>query len=133
MTFDSEIASASTQYGVDAVLVQADVQHESNFDPFAIGDGGLALGLMQVHRVAAEDVSKATAWDNLQIAITAQDEPTAVTLGLDIGVAYLAKMLKEFSGDERLALMAFNQGPTVISRANSYAAAVLALIPKDVP
>ena len=126
MAFETEISVAASKYSVDASLIQAQVQHESNFDPFAIGDGGAALGLMQVHSGAAQDVGGD--WNALLRTIQAGDEAAAVAMGLDIGVAYLSKMLKLFDGSQWLALMAYNQGPTVINRANSYAAAVFALL-----
>lgn|SRR5487761_1118080 len=129
MMYDDKIAAAAKKWGLDAALVTADAQHESALNPFAVGDGGLALGLMQVHRVAAEDVGLADEWDKLKAAIGAGDEVMAVTLGFDIGCAYLARMLAMFAGNTKLALMAYNQGPGVIGRAVAYSEAVLALLP----
>lgn len=129
MAYETEIATAAAKYGLTPDLVMADVKHESDSDPFAIGDGGMALGLMQVHPGAAEDVGGD--WHGLLAAINAKDEATAVSMGLDIGVAYLAKMMRLFANDQKLALMAYNQGPTVISRANAYATSVLTLIPSS--
>lgn len=127
------ITAAASKHGLDPALVTADATHESysasvgDIDPFAIGDGGLALGVMQVHRIAAQSVNLASEWDQLQTAIDAKDEATAVALGLDIGCAYLALMMDQFDDDEEWALAAYNQGPTVVRRARTYADAVLAL------
>src|SRR5487761_1883 len=128
--FDDLIAAAGAAAQISIPLVRADIQHESAWNALAVGDGGAALGLMQVHRIAAEDVGMAADWDVLKAAIDAQDQTTAATLGLKIGTAYLAKMLMAYSGAEAWALAAFNQGPTVVNafrRGQQYAEIVLAL------
>jgi soluble lytic murein transglycosylase-like protein len=122
-TYPTEIAAAASKHGVPLPLLTAQVAHESNFDPFAIGDGGEALGLLQVHPGAASDVGGN--WAILKAAISNKDEALAVQLSLDIGAAYLAQMLTLFEDDPKLALMAYNQGPTVISRALRYAKAII--------
>lgn len=127
--YETEIAAAATKYNVSVALVTAVVQHESSFNPLQIGDNGEALGLMQVHEGAAEDMGDS--WTALDEAIANDDVPSAIATGLDIGVAYLGKMLKTFNGNTTLALMAYNQGPTVIKRADEYAAAVLNLMGKQ--
>lgn len=125
--FDALIRDAAQKYGIPLNLLQAVIAHESNGNPLAIGDGGHALGLMQVHPDAATDVGKS--WYLLRSAIWNKDTDSAAKLGLDIGAAYLAKMLKQFT-DPAWALAGYNQGPTVIAKAKSYADAVLSLIPK---
>jgi soluble lytic murein transglycosylase-like protein len=122
------IIAAAQKYGVPKELLRAEIQHESNGDPLAIGDGGRALGLMQVHLVAAEDVGKETQWGQLHEAVNQGDKQAAAELSIDIGTAYLAKMLKQFGNDYRWALAAYNQGPTVIQRGLDYAKAVLAIV-----
>ena len=108
-------------------LVSAVIQHESGGNPLAVGDGGLALGLMQVHRDAAADVNLGEEWDQLDAAIKAGDADTAARLSIDIGVAYLQSMVRQFRGSEPWALAAYNQGPGVIGKAKAYADAVLIL------
>jgi len=128
--FDDLIAAACADAQIAIPLVRADIQHESSWNALAVGDGGAALGLMQVHRIAAEDVGMAADWDALKAAIDAQDQTTAATLGLQIGTAYLAKMLMEFGGSEAWGLAAYNQGPTVVRAfrlAQRYAETVIAL------
>lgn len=127
---DAAIGAACAKYGLTPDFVTADIQHESNFDPLAIGDGGRALGLMQVHLVAAQDVNLETEWYKLHEAIATKDEATAVSLGVQIGVAYLARMMHIFGNDEMWALAAYNQGIGVISKAHDYAKSVLSLLPK---
>lgn len=128
--FDDLIATTCRDAQVSIPLVRAVIQHEGVWDPFAVGDGGKALGLMQVHRIAAADVGMADDWDALKAAIDRRDAQEAARLGLKIGVAYLTKMLKTYSGLEAWALAAYNQGPTVVTafRAGQrYAELVLAL------
>ena len=108
-------------------LVRALIKYESSDDPLAVGDGGRALGLMQVHREAAEDVQREDEWDQLKQAIEKEDEETAARLSIEIGVAYLQLCLKQFGGNEPWALGAYNQGRGVIGKAKKYADAVLAL------
>jgi len=120
------IADNSTKYGVRPQLIRADIMHESGGNALAVGDGGLALGPMQVHPAACQEVG--VDWHAIQAAIAAGDEPTAARLGIEAGVAYLAKMLKLMGWDEAWALGAFNQGETVIGKARSYATAVIDLI-----
>lgn len=128
--FDDLIAAACREAQLSIPLTRADIQHESAWDPLAVGDGGAALGLMQVHRIAAVDVGLAADWDALKAAIEARDEKTAAQLSIKIGAAYLAKMLKEFQGNEAFALAAYNQGPGIMQKfilAQRYANIVLAL------
>lgn len=110
--FDGLIAQASAKYGVRADLIAAVIQKESGGNPNAVGDNGAARGLMQMHKAAAQEVG--ADWADLLNPEKA----------IDAGTAYLAKMLKLAHGDETLALMAYNQGPGVITRAMSYASAV---------
>lgn len=100
-------------------LVMAVCQHESRLEPLAIGDHGYALGLMQVHRAACDQIG--VSWDALKQAIAMNDRGNAASLGLQAGCRYLAAMLKQFHGRTDLALMAYNQGPGVIGAAYSYA------------
>jgi soluble lytic murein transglycosylase-like protein len=126
--YASQIAAAATQHGIDAKLGAAVVQHESNGNPFAIGDGGRAVGLMQMHLEAAQDLHMSDEWAKLHAAVITEEEESAVTLALDLGFAYLARMIGLFKGDIAWALAAYNQGPTVITAAHNYAMAVQAIL-----
>lgn len=113
--YEAAIAGVCARQGIRPALLAALLEHESKWDPNAIGDGGAARGLGQMHEAAAAEIG--VDWEQLldpAIAIVAS--------GL-----YLAKYLRKLGGDERLALMAYNQGPTVICRASLYADAVFAL------
>jgi len=119
LNLDSLIATASSKYGVPADLIAGVIHRESGGNPLAVGDGGLALGLMQIHPGAAKDIG--LDWPALQDAIKAGDAEKAAELGIE-AVAYLALMLKEANQDSRLALAAYNQGPSIIRNQTSEAA-----------
>lgn len=123
--FSGLIATVAAKHGLPAALVSADVQHESGGNAFAIGDDGLAVGLMQVHPAACTEVG--ANWQAIHDAITSRNEIVAATLGLEAGCAYLAKMMGLF-GDQAWALGAYNQGETVIRRAKAYADAVAEIV-----
>jgi len=119
------LANAGAQaYGVRAELVLAVIMKESRGDPGAIGDGGLAIGLMQMHAPAASDVG--VSWNDLA------GNPELQVLA---GSHYLRLQLDRF-GDERSALIAYNQGAGVASNPNDlryskgarYADAVLSIV-----
>lgn len=116
------VDNAATAYGIPHELLRSQIEHESKGDPLAIGDGSLALGLLQVHPSAAATVGKS--WQDLRRAIDAGAKDAAAAMGLEAGAAYLAWCFKHL-GSWPWALAAYNQGPTVISRAKHYADAVL--------
>jgi len=91
------IAAAAERHGIRPELLRAIVQHESNFDENAIGDGGKARGLMQMHGGAASDMG--VDWEKL----------FNPALALDAGAAYLAWLITELQ-DERTAVAAYNGG-----------------------
>lgn len=129
MQYDDLIAAAETQYGIPPGLGRAVVLHESRGDPLAVGDGGAALGLMQVHTAAAMTAAGdgGQSWAQLKALIDQGDRDGAAQLGLDLGMPYLASMLARFK-DQEWSLAAYNQGPTVMGKGRNYAAAVLALV-----
>src|SRR5215831_12336355 len=126
--FTQLITEIASSYRLRPALVIGQVEHESGGNPFAIGDGGLALGLLQVHPGACKDVG--ADWSALHAAIDAGDETKAAAMGLHAGCAYLAKMMKLMGGDEAWALACYNQGPTMILKAKLYAEAVARLEPR---
>ena len=122
MAYQDIIAAAAAKHRLDPKLLAAVIQHESGGNADAVGDGGNAVGLMQMHAAAAADVG--VNWAQLR------GNPA---LQVDAGAAYLAKMLSIFGGNQAWALGAYNQGPTLMLRARDYASAVLvlALVPPD--
>lgn len=99
-TYDALIQQYAGIHSVRWTLFKALIAHESNFDPNAVGDGGLARGLCQMHPGAAQDVG--AVWEDFF------DPETAIAAG----AAYLGNQLKHFDTEEQ-ALVAYNQGPGV--------------------
>ena len=99
--FDNLIVGSAVQYGVEPSLVKAVVLAESGMNPNAVSRAG-AQGLMQLMPPTAEDLGVSNAFDPAEC--------------IDGGTRYLAKMLGMFSGDRRLAVAAYNAGPTRVKR-----------------
>ena len=94
--FLDTIKKKAAKYGVDWRLIVAIVKQESNFDPKAGSEVG-ARGLMQLMPETAE-------------ALGCKD-PTDPKANLEAGIKYIAQQLKNFNGDIKLALAAYNAGP----------------------
>lgn len=99
LPFGGEIVEAAARYRLDALLVAAVIEAESNFRADAVSPKG-ALGLMQVMPFHVEDGI----------------EPFEPAVNLDIGTAYLAALLERFDGDLALALAGYHAGPGAVER-----------------
>lgn len=99
--YRDEITTAAREFGVDPALVRAVIHAESAFNAQALSPKG-AQGLMQLMPGTAEELGVRNAM------VAAQN--------IRGGVNYLAKMLKQFNGDTRLATAAYNAGPGAVSR-----------------
>lgn len=101
----------SAKYHLDPLLIMAIIHVESRFKPEAASHKG-ALGLMQVKPIVVREVAG-------QLGIDPKDHPKLLTskeFNLRIGIHYLAFLLKKFKGDLHKALMAYNRGPTAVTR-----------------
>jgi soluble lytic murein transglycosylase-like protein len=96
-----EIKSAANKYGVDPALLAAVVKQESNFNPRAQSGVG-AKGLTQLMDATARGLGVSDSFDPIQ--------------SLDGGAKFLGGLLKEFHGDESLALAAYNAGPAAVKK-----------------
>jgi len=99
-------------YGVDPGLVRALAWMESGFQPGLVSSAG-ARGVMQVMPGTR---------DYVETVLLGKRIPNSVSGNIQIGVVYLRQLLREFRGDERLALAAWYQGPASVRRHGRFAA-----------
>ncbi len=99
--FDAYIDEASAKYTIDRDLIRAVIVQESAGNPHAISKAG-AKGLMQLIDSTAKSVGVKQVFD-----------PRENIMG---GTKYLKSLLKEFRGNETLALASYNAGPTAVKR-----------------
>lgn len=94
------IDAIALRYGVDPSLARALAWMESGFQQHVVSPVG-ALGVMQV--------TPAT-WDFVETVLLGRDIPHTADGNILVGVVFLRHLLREFGGDERLALGAYYQG-----------------------
>ena len=99
--FQNEIESAAAKYGVDPALLAGLVKQESNFNPNAHSGVG-AKGLTQLMDSTARGLGVSNSFDPAQ--------------SLDGGAKFLGGLLKQFHGDQSLALAAYNAGPGAVQK-----------------
>ncbi len=95
------VKTMAEKYGVDEALVRAIIHAESAYKVDALSKAG-AQGLMQLMPETAKEMGVTEAFSAIQ--------------NIEGGTKYLAAMLSNFSGDERLATAAYNAGPGAVTR-----------------
>jgi soluble lytic murein transglycosylase-like protein len=99
--FGDQITAAAKRHGVDPALLAGLVKTESNFNPNAQSHAG-AKGLTQLMDATARGLGVTNSFDPQQ--------------ALEGGAKFLGGLLKQFKGDERLALAAYNAGPGAVQK-----------------
>lgn len=98
--YDAYVELVAKREDVPPALLKAVIAAESNFDPRAVSPKG-AIGLMQLMPATA---------DALGVS-----DPFLVLENVAAGARYLRQLLLRY-GDRRLALAAYNAGPTAVDR-----------------
>jgi soluble lytic murein transglycosylase-like protein len=97
------IVRAARRHGLDPLLLASVIQIESRFNPYAVSSAG-ARGLMQL-------MPDTASW-----LLARELKPDALYNGpmnIELGSAYLRKLMDRFGGDLPQALLAYNAGPGV--------------------
>lgn len=93
-SIQGKIVNAAYAKGVDPALALAVAQHESGFNPNAIGDNGKSFGLFQIYTPAHPGYKG----------------KTNVDANIDYGVGLLANLNKKYKGDVNKVIQAYNAG-----------------------
>ena len=101
--YDPIIQYAAKKHGLSFALVKSVIKVESNFNPRAVSKKG-ARGLMQIMPDNFKLLNISNAFDPRQ--------------NIMAGSSYLRQMMSRF-GEVRLALAAYNAGPTAVMRYNN--------------
>lgn len=107
----SAIDHWAAHYGVDPQLARALAWQESGFQNHVRSPAG-AGGVMQVIPAT---------WDFVELFVIGKNVPRTADGNVRVGVAYLDHLLREFKGDVRLALGAYNQGPASVRKHGLFA------------
>lgn len=105
--YEEYVEKYSDEYGIDKYLVYSIIKTESKFDPNAISSKG-AKGLMQL-----TDVTSKWAFSELRIKDGNVYDPET---NIRAGVWFLSRLYKEFDGDLKLIIPAYNAGAGNVKR-----------------
>lgn len=100
-SIEREIATASRKYGFNPAFIKAVVKIESGFNQFALSPTG-GCGLMQL---------LPSTYYSLR-----GGNPFGVRSNLMAGTKYLNRLCKQYGGNLRLTLAAYNAGPSNVRR-----------------
>jgi hypothetical protein len=93
-------------YGMSPRFIRALAWVESGWQPRVVSPKG-AFGVMQVTRAT---------WKYVQTVLVGHPIPRTVDGNIQVGVLFIRQLYREFRGNVRLALAAYNQGPTSVRR-----------------
>lgn len=109
------ICEVGDDYNYDPTFLLAMIFTESSMKGTAVSSAG-AMGLMQIRPFVGKDLAHETktSWNGSDTLLDPQ-------VNIKLGAHYLGKLFKRFNGDLRLALEAYNNGPTMVrNRVNAY-------------
>jgi soluble lytic murein transglycosylase-like protein len=95
------ITSAAQQHGVEPKLLRGVIEQESGFHACAISAKG-AMGLMQLMPATVDQFKVDDVFNPKQ--------------NIDAGATYLRQLLDKYKDDIKLALAAYNAGPTTVDQ-----------------
>lgn len=108
--YEEFVLKYAEKYDTDKYLVYAIIRTESYFDPDAVSKKG-AVGLMQI----MPETGKWAA-EKLKIENFSEEDLLDAEKNIMIGVWYFKYLTDKFDGDMRLAVSAYNAGPTNVNR-----------------
>lgn len=102
--YEGMVSAQSKQQGVDPLLIYAMMKVESGFDEEALSRSG-AKGLMQI-------MDRTGAWGAQECGLGSFSVQQLFDpeVNIRIGVWYIARLIKQYSGDVNMALTAYNAG-----------------------
>jgi soluble lytic murein transglycosylase-like protein len=95
------IEAAAKEHQVEPKLLRGVIEQESSAKPCAISPKG-ARGLMQLMPATMEQFQVSDAFDPQQ--------------NIDAGATFIKQLLDKYKGDIKLALAAYNAGPTTVDQ-----------------
>jgi len=100
----------ASRYGMSERFIRAVAWVESGWQPRAVSPAG-ARGVMQV---------TPGTWEYVQTVLVGHPIPHTVDGNIQVGVLYMRQMYREFNGNVRRTLAAYNQGPYSLRRNGMY-------------
>jgi soluble lytic murein transglycosylase len=108
--FQELVVAEALDQGVDPYLVAAVIRRESAFNPGVTSSAG-AIGLMQIMPQTGRGLAREVGMQSYSPQLLMQP-----ALNVQLGVRYLANLLRLYGGDIPLTLSAYNAGPARASR-----------------
>jgi tetratricopeptide (TPR) repeat protein len=100
----------SKKSGIDPLVLHSVIRQESQFAPAILSPAG-AVGLMQLMPATASDVAR-----RLGRSRPKRMDLVNPQLNVELGAAYLSRLVRGFDGDYIRAVAAYNAGETAVSR-----------------
>jgi soluble lytic murein transglycosylase-like protein len=96
----------ATYHAVDRSLIRALAWMESGYQADVTSSAG-AWGVLQI---------LPSTWTYVETVLIGRSVPRTVSGNIRVGVAFMQELLREFNGDQRVALAAWYQGPASVRK-----------------